>query len=98
MCIVLFLPMQYAEVSPTHKKEGCGFLQFRLVNMRAPIIMGFLRNGKSGFSHVVLFQMLFYAGFSKPSLAAVSGVVQFRNWNEPLQVHLSLTGDPTEMM
>ena len=39
--------MQYAEVSPTHKKEGRGFLQFRLVNMRDPIIMGFLRDGES---------------------------------------------------
>lgn len=46
----------------------------------------------------VCFKCDFYAGFSKPTLAAVSGVVQFQNWNEPLQVHLSLTGDPTEMM
>ena len=38
------------------------------------------------------------AKFSKATTLAVSEVVQFRNWNEPLQVHLALTGDPTEMM
>jgi len=37
-------------------------------------------------------------GFDDPSLAAVSGVVQFQNWNEPLQGHLALNGNPTEMM
>ena len=37
-------------------------------------------------------------GFDDPELAAVSQVIQFQNWNEPTQVHLALTGDPTEMM
>ena len=37
--------LQYANRSPTHLKEGRGFLLFRLVNMRAPIIMAFLRGG-----------------------------------------------------
>ena len=37
-------------------------------------------------------------GVDKPVLAAVSGIVQFTNPNEPLQGHLALTGDPTEMM
>jgi hypothetical protein len=72
---------QYANRSPTHLKEGRGFLLFRLVNMRAPIIMAFLRGG-----------------FKTPSLASVSGLVTFQNWNEPLQTHLALTDDPTEMI
>ena len=38
--------LQYANRSPTHLKEGRGYLLFRLVNMRAPIIMAFLRGGK----------------------------------------------------
>ena len=42
--------------------------------------------------------LLLYAGFDDPELAAISPVIQFQNWNEPLQVHLALTGDPTEMM
>jgi hypothetical protein len=37
-------------------------------------------------------------GFDDPELAAVSQVIQFQNWNEPTQVHLALTGDPTEMI
>ena len=40
---------QYAEVSPTHKHEGRGFLLFRLINMREPLIMGFLTGGKTTF-------------------------------------------------
>ena len=40
---------------------------------------------------------LCWAGFDDPKLAATSKVVQFQNWNEPTQVHLALTGDPTEM-
>ena len=39
--------MKYAHVSHTHINEGRGFLLFRLVNMRAPLIMGFLRGGES---------------------------------------------------
>ena len=37
-------------------------------------------------------------GFEYPLLVAVSNVVRFKNWNEPLQAHLALTGDPTEMV
>ena len=36
--------------------------------------------------------------WSNYTTLAVSGVVRFQNWNEPLQAHLALTGDPTEMM
>ena len=41
------LGVKYAHVSHTHINEGRGFLLFRLVNMRAPLIMGFLRGGES---------------------------------------------------
>ena len=37
-------------------------------------------------------------GFEYPLLVAVSNVVRFKNWNEPLQAHLALTGDPTQMV
>ena len=37
--------LQYAMVSPTHMSEGKGSLNFRLVNMRDEIIMGFFRQG-----------------------------------------------------
>jgi len=39
-----------------------------------------------------------HLGFEYPTLVAVSNVVRFQNWNEPLQAHLALTGDPTEMV
>ena len=42
-CIVI---VKYAEVSPTHKDEGRGSLLFRLINMREPVIMGFLTGGE----------------------------------------------------
>ena len=42
-----FAALQYAKYSPTHMKEGRGSLNFRLVNMRDDIIMGFLRGGGS---------------------------------------------------
>ena len=38
------------------------------------------------------------AKFQDPVPVAVTDKVQFRNWNEPLQGHLALTRDPTEMM
>ncbi len=38
------------------------------------------------------------ANFTDPVAVAVSEVVRFVNPNEPLQGHLSLTTDPTEMM
>ena len=41
----------------------------------------------------------FFVGFQTPTLASVSELVTFRNWNEPLQTHLlALTDDPMEMM
>eukprot|EP00731_Ephydatia_muelleri_P012121 Em0006g1015a len=39
----------------------------------------------------------FKGGTSSPALQAVSEVVQFSNPNEPLQGHLALTTDPTQM-
>ena len=71
---------QYANFTSSHLKTGTGLLSFRLVNMRADIIMGF-----------------FTGGFDSPTLVAVSDVVSFMNPNEPLQGHLSYTGDPTKM-
>ena len=60
--------------------------------------MGFFRGGAIWckiFCRKVTFSI---SGFDTPTLAAVSGVVAFRNWNEPLQVHLALVGgDPTQM-
>ena len=47
---------------------------------------------------VIFYPSLRLVGFKTPTLAAVSGLVTFRNWNEPLQAHLALTGDPTEIM
>ena len=38
------------------------------------------------------------ATFHDPVPVAVTEAIQFQNWNEPLQGHLALTGDPTEMM
>ena len=45
-CLPFSFTMQYAKHSPTHLSEGKGSLQFRLVNMRADVIMGFLRGGQ----------------------------------------------------
>lgn len=39
-----------------------------------------------------------FPGLSNPTLVSVSNTVSFENYNEPLQGHLALTGDPTEMM
>ena len=71
---------QYANFSTSHLETGAGVLSFRLVNMRADIVIGF-----------------FTGGFKNPTLVAVSEVVSFMNPNEPLQGHLSYTGDPTKM-
>ena len=38
------------------------------------------------------------AGFEDPTLVAVSDNVYFKNYNVPLQAHLALSDDPTEMM
>ena len=51
----------------------------------------FSRNDVSDTTLIIL-------GFEYPLLVAVSNVVRFKNWNEPLQAHLALTGDPTEMV
>ena len=72
---------QYADFTSTHAQSGAGLLKFRLVNMRADVIVGF-----------------FTGGFEKPTLVAVSNVVSFANPNEPLQGHLSYTGDPSKMI
>ena len=37
-------------------------------------------------------------GFDDPTLVAVSDNVYFKNYNLPMQGHLALTGDPTEMV
>lgn len=37
-------------------------------------------------------------GFEYPTLVGVSTVVWFNNYNTPLQGHLALTQDPTQMM
>jgi len=71
-------------------REGRGSLQFRLVNARAGVIFGFFRSG--------LVTSAERAQFHNPVPVAVSNVVRFQNWNEPLQAHLALTGDPTEMV
>ena len=42
--------------------------------------------------------LLFPVGFSSPVLATVSGVVTFKNPNEPLHGHLALTHNISEMM
>eukprot|EP00879_Flechtneria_rotunda_P003651 GHRR01003888.1.p1 GENE.GHRR01003888.1~~GHRR01003888.1.p1 ORF type:complete len:559 (+),score=122.66 GHRR01003888.1:217-1677(+) len=41
---------------------------------------------------------LFRGGMMKPVLAALSPVIQVQNPNEPLQRHLALTGDNTQML
>ena len=38
--------LQRANVSSTHMSEGRGSLTFRLLNMRAEVIIGFFRSGK----------------------------------------------------
>ena len=38
------------------------------------------------------------AGFEYPTLVGISTVVRFNNYNTPLQGHLALTQNPTEMM
>lgn len=37
-------------------------------------------------------------GFDDPTLVAVSDNVSFKNYDVPLQGHLALSDDPTEMM
>lgn len=44
------------------------------------------------------FQSAPLLGLDNPTLVSISSNVKFKNYNEPLQAHLSLTGDPTEMM
>ena len=39
-----------------------------------------------------------HTGFESPTLVAISSVLQFSNYNVPLQGHLALTQDPTEML
>lgn len=41
---------------------------------------------------------LFTGSTSSPVLLATSNILQFRNPYEPLQGHIALTGDPTEML
>jgi hypothetical protein len=82
---------QYANRSQTHMSEGRGSLQFRLVNIRQPLIFGLFRGGLDTSEETVMF-------WNGSITLAVSEVVRFRNWNEPLQAHLALTGDPTEMI
>ena len=48
--------------------------------------------------YILYFYALILVGFDNPVLVAVSDEIVFKNVNERLQVHLSLTNDPTEMM
>ena len=42
---------------------------------------------------------IFYSpGLDDATLVAVSSTVTFKNYNQPLQGHLALTDDPTEMV
>jgi len=41
---------------------------------------------------------LLTTGLDDATLVAVSDTVTFKNYDEPLQGHLALTGDPTEMV
>ena len=41
---------------------------------------------------------MIYTGFDSPTLVAISSVLQFSNYSIPLQGHLALTQNPTEMM
>ena len=80
---------------------GRGYLQFKLVNMRAPVVFGFFQGGTScslksprTFTTVCILTI----GLDDATLVAVSDTVTFKNYDEPLQGHLALTGDPTEMV
>ncbi|KAK9804531.1 hypothetical protein WJX73_005386 [Symbiochloris irregularis] len=59
--------------------------KFQLANQREPVVLFFLHNATAG------------NGFSNLSYAGKSSVIQISNPNEPLQGHLALTKDPTEM-
>ena len=72
-----FFSLQYAFASSTHLKDGRGYLLFRLVNMRAPIIMGFFRGGATWCKISLINVEKSVSGFDTPTLAAVSGVVAF---------------------
>lgn len=41
--------------------------------------------------------VFFRGGLNNPVAAAVTQNIEFENYNQPLQGHLSLTGDPSEM-
>lgn len=50
--------------------------------------------------HFCLFYdyMALTIGFEDPTLVAISGNVSFKNYDVPLQAHLALSDDPTEML
>ena len=74
--------LQYIETDPAYMKTSIGNYMFCLVNIREPYIVGVF----DGRSH------------HNPILHAVSKPISFRDVNLPLQVHLSLGHNYTEMM
>eukprot|EP00731_Ephydatia_muelleri_P019794 Em0012g619a len=83
----------YASFSVLYMIAGKGTLKFQLINMRDNMIVGFFTGGN-------LFQTVEFcfdfAGSQNPVLLAASDIIQFQNYNEPLQGHLVLSDDPTK--
>ena len=95
---------QFANVSSNHMIKGRGKTYFKLLNMRHPVVMGFFRGGHDSTIIILCICMhkmklcSMHTGFESPTLVAISSVLQFSNYNVPLQGHLALTQDPTEML
>ncbi|KAG0579540.1 hypothetical protein KC19_4G105200 [Ceratodon purpureus] len=78
-----------------HTSDGKGFFSFPAVNMRAPYEFRLFR-GYPPTADTALDEDSLPIPSTVTRLA-VSHVVEFSNYNEPTQVHLSLTSNPTEM-
>lgn len=46
----------------------------------------------------LLCHVIIHSGFNDATLVSVSENVYFKDYNVPLQGHLALSGDPTEML
>ena len=82
---------QWANMSSNYLITGSGKLSFRLTNMWTDYQMRF-----ANLIFVTNFR-LFQNGTSYPILVAVSNNVNFENPTQPLQGHIALTNDPSQM-
>ncbi|EFJ46276.1 hypothetical protein VOLCADRAFT_105635 [Volvox carteri f. nagariensis] len=88
---------KFAAGDPKHVITGSGSLRFRLISYRADVAFALMRNGFDTPQEVARSQPIKRSLSSKPCSSAGAVTVRLLNPNEPLQVHLALTGSPSEM-